>query len=352
MAKKPTTTAVATTAPTAADKSADVGAFAKGADVGRLQVPADVAAFAGGLGIDLTGSIDERANLAAEHMNRSQRHMLASGLLLASIKAECEHGRFAELVEERGFEMRAAQKAMQYAQFIFTQPEATRLRLIEMPRSKVMEIAGADPEVIESLLGDGQADVDKLDALSVRALRQKISELEEATTDLQVQRDTAEAEAEGLRKKLKRGLPDRADGIPHAVADLRAELLARGKQASLALEGFTPLQADLEALGDTDAGREWADATLRLAASQVAALALQIGGLYKSLLDRLPGRDTAPSPASYLSKQEVAETAKRFAELAQFDDFEKRLREWEREQERPQGKGRPKSKPVAPGATS
>lgn len=335
MAKKSTATVVVTVDA----QPANVGGFAV----------ANIAAFAGGIGIDLTGTVDERANMAAEHMNRSQRHMLASGLLLASIKAECEHGQFLQLIEGRGFEERAAEKAMQYARFIVAQPEATRLRLIEMPRSKVMELASADSEVIQTLLEDGG---ESIDALSVRALRQRITELEAATTDLTVQRDTAEAEAEGLRKKVKRGLPERQDQVPLVVADLRAEIMALGKKASLALDSFSGLASELMALVGTDAAHDWADATVRLGASQLAALAVQLNGVLRYYASALPGEDMTPTPRSYLTKQEVAEAAKTFAELAQLHDYERALRDWEREQARPKGKGRPKAKPEAPAAAA
>lgn len=335
MARKTTNTAVATT-------SGETPA-----DVGRFELSGELTAFARGIGIDLTGTVDERANLAAEHMNRSQRHMLASGLLLASIKNECEHGQFTALIAERGFEERAARKAMQYAAFVCGQPEATRLRLIEMPRSKVMEIASADPEVIQTLLEDGG---EQIDALSVRALRDRIRDLEAATTDLTVQRDAAEAEAEGLRKKVKRGLPDRQDGVPVVVADLRAEIMALGKKASLALDGYQALGEDLGELIGIDAAHDWADATVRLAAAQLSALAVQLNGLLRYYATALPGEDLTPAPRSYLTKQEVVEAAKTFSELAQVHDYERALREWEREQQRPKGKGRPKSKPEAPTA--
>lgn len=321
----------------------------KTADVGRFELPAEVSAFAGGLGIDLTGTLDERANLAAEHMNRSQRHMLASGLLLASIKAECEHGQFTELIAARGFEERAARKAMQYAEFVCSQPEATRLRLIEMPRSKVMEIASADPEVIQALLEDGG---DQADALSVRGLRERIRELEAATTDLQVQRDTAEAEAAGLKKRLDRGLPDRSDQVPQVIADLRAEILALGKKAALAVDSFTPLGVELVTMSGHETGHPWADATLRLAVTQLQALEVQLHGLVHKYRTAFRDGDAAPVPTSYLTQQEMNEAAAMFDQLTQAHGYEARLREWEREQAKPKGKGRPKAKPLPPGAAA
>ena len=65
--------------------------------------------FAVQIGLELTGSIDDRADAAAAHMNRSQRHALAAGLLLLSIKGDCKHGEFMGLVAARGFAQRTAQ---------------------------------------------------------------------------------------------------------------------------------------------------------------------------------------------------------------------------------------------------
>jgi hypothetical protein len=318
---------------------------AKSDDVSFLS--ANAPWVAGIVNLDLTGSREERANRAAEHMNSSQRHMLAAGILLASIKAECGHGQFIELIEERGFAPRSAQRAMQYAQFIGSLPEADRLRFLELPRSKVMEIAAADPEVIAQIVDDG---VEQIDALTVRALRDKITELEAAATDLTVQRDTAEAEAEGLRKKLKRGLPDRQDEVPHQVADARAEIVALGKKAGLALDAFTPLFDTLGGLREHAALHDWAEATQRLAAAQLAALAVQLNGVLRAYLSELPGEDATPTKLSYLTKQEVIEAARLCAELTQVHEYERLLREWERQQASPtKGKGRPKAKPVPPG---
>ncbi len=189
---------------------ASEAAEVKTADVGGFAV-AEQSAFAAVLGIDLSGTVEERANLAAEHMNRSQRHMLASGLLLSSIKAESDHGEFLRLIRDRGFEERSAEKAMQYARFIFAQPESVRHRLIEMQRSKVMEIAAADPEVIQVLLEDGG---EGIDGLSVRALRERVRSLNANLTNTEVKLDTVTAERDTAIAKLSRQPGDRDDHVP------------------------------------------------------------------------------------------------------------------------------------------
>lgn len=304
-----------------------------------------MAEFAVRLGVELSGSVEERADSAAQHMSRSQRHMLASGILLLSIKSDCDHGRFNELIADHSFEARAAQRAMQYAQFVLSRPEDQREALIDMSKYKVLALAGADPEVVEMMLADGTTGID---SLSVRALQQELADTKAALADAAVQRDTAEAELVGARKRLAKGQPEREDAVPLVVADLRAEIVALAKKAQLAVESFDGVGADVMMLIGTDEAHGWADATLRLAVASLAAVRLQIDGLLKKFLKELPGEDPTPTERSFLSRQEIAETARRFGELIALNDHEKALREWEAQQKRPRGKGRPAAKPEAP----
>ncbi len=145
-------------------------------DLPDLSSIAGLTDFAVQIGVELGGSVSDRADLAALHMNRSQRHMLAAGVLLLSMKADCVHGEFMGLIEERGFAHRTAQRAMQYAEFLAARTPEERELLIGLPKSKVLALASADAEVIEAVLADdGETSID---ALSVRALQDRIRELE------------------------------------------------------------------------------------------------------------------------------------------------------------------------------
>lgn len=318
---------------------------AKTDNVVGFDLAGEAAQFAIRLGVELSGSVEDRADLAAEHMSRSQRHMLAAGVLLMSIKQEADHGKFTELLESRGFEERAAQRSMQYAQFVLSRPEDERAALIDLPKSKVLALAGADPEVIEAMLGGG---IEKIDALSVRALTQEIAELKAGLADAQVQRDTAETEVAGLKKKLQKAPKERQDAVPMVIADLRAEIMAAQHKAALAIDAINALGVELFTLFDVDGVHDWADATLRLGASALGSIRLQAEGVLSKYCKALPGGDPTPSAQSYLSKQEVLETAQMFERLGQVDTYEKALREWERAQTRPKAKGRPAAKPQAP----
>lgn len=319
-----------------------------------FDVSDNVVAFSVGLGVDLRAPLEERADLAAQHMNRSQRHMLAAGLLLASIKNDCQHGEFMALIEARGFEERSAQRSMQYAQFVLSRPDDERVRLLDMPASKVLALASADPEVIEDLLGHPD---EGLGELSVRELRQRIRDLEAATTDAATERDAAIAERDGLVKKLRKRdrAAEDAEGTPLVVADMRAEAAALIKKAELSVNAVYPLLTEAHGLRG-GAASEWIDPSLRLAMSGLVAVRLQLDGVIAACADALGEKlgklKSQPDGLSFLDEGEIKAVAEEWARLTATHQHEAALRAHEREQAKPKGKGRPKAAPVAPEAAS
>lgn len=302
---------------------------------------ADVRKLAQELNVNLDQTLEERADEAADRMNMSQRNFLAAGLILLSMKADCQYGEFLPMLQARGFEERAAQRAMMYASYVAEQPEHERERLLAMPKSKLMLLAAADPEVVEALSQSGES----IDTLSVRALQEKIRDLEAAVADRDVRLETAEAEAKAAKKASKK---DRDSEVPVAIFDIRAEAVAQVEKAHLAVEEVQALGRDLTNLIGVDGVYQWVDPTARLAITGLLALQVQIDGVLKQLKDAFDLEDVKPAPMSYLVPVEVEEIAKRFADLIALHEHEKALRDWERQQERPRGKGRPASKPEAP----
>lgn len=301
------------------------------------------------LQVDLSASLALRAERAVQAYNMATLHMVEAGLLLASVRAEVGAEAFLAVLAERGMPTQRAYELMQGAALIARLSPAQREQVIALSKTKVMALAGASAAAVQAALEDDELDID---LIGVRQLKQRIRDLEANLTDTAVQRDTAEAEAEGMRKRLARQPGDRDDKVPLVVADMRAELMVLGKKGELAIAGLYAMGTELVTLAGNEQAHDWADATLRLAVSQLGALRLQLDGVIKSYLRELPGEDPSPTERSYLSKQEVLETARRFGELSQVNDYERALREWEREQARPKGKGRPKAKPVAPGGAA
>lgn len=346
MAKKSTTEVVAAPGATALND--------KTANVVRFEITAEITEYAARLGADLTAPVEDRADRAAEHMNRSQRHELASGLLLASIKAECEHGQFLDMLEERGFEERSARRAMQYAQFILSRSDDEREFLIGQPKTKVLALAGADASVIEGLLEDGE-DGD-LNSLSVRALRQRIKDAEAQIADLAVEKETAVAERDGLAKKLKKRARDAEDhdGTPEVVADIRAEVSALVKKAELSIDSMHPMLVELVGFSGHELIGPWVSPSVRLALSGLVALRIQLDGTIKSCVEAL-GEDakrlqSQPDALAFLEASEVKAVAEEWARLTTLHGYEGEQRAHERKQAKPRAKGRPEAPPKAPKA--
>lgn len=322
-------------------------------NVVKFEITDAAQALAHRFGLNLADAKETRVERAAQNMNRSMHSMIAAGLDLASLQADCEHGEFLALIEERGFEQRGAYRAISYTRFLLSRSDDEREQLLSMPKSKVLALASADAAVIDDLLADG-SETD-LDALSVRELRKKIHELEAARTDLSVQVDKAEADTAAALKKLKRRARDEEDtGVPLVVADIRAEVAALVKKAELAITSLHPVCVEAVLLRGNEQAGDWVDPTLRLALSGLLALREQIDGGIKGLADAMGEKAerlaSHPEALSFLDESEVKTVAGEWASLTALHTHEEALRKHERDQAKPKGKGRPTKAPEAPKA--
>jgi hypothetical protein len=311
------------------------------------------AAAAAGLGVVTGGSAADRITRAITAYNQAARLAVEAGYLLLSVKAETDHGQFDEGVQALGLSPRRARELMQMAKFTTALPEGQRAELLALPKSKVLALAGADPEVIEQMLEDGE--LSDLDDMSVRGLRQRIRELEAQTTDLSVQRDKAEANLKAAEKKARRAARDEEEAVvPLVVADARAELAALLKKAELAITSLHPVGVEVVGLVAHEDAAEWVKPTLRLGLSGLLAVRELVDGSIKSFVEAMGenARRLASQPDSlaFLDASEIRAVAEEWAALTALHQHEAALREHERAQARPKGKGRPAKAPEAPKA--
>jgi outer membrane murein-binding lipoprotein Lpp len=337
---------------TAPEKAAaDAGPHVR---TGEIQVLSDRAVFAEAdaaladyLGLDLTTAPDVRAERAVLAYNSATRSLVEAGLLLASVKRDVSQEAFIELINQRGMHKQRAYSLMNGAALAARLPEDQREQVLALGKSKVLALGNASPEVVDQMLEEDDIDIN---ALSVRDLRARLRELEAEVADTAAQRDAAEAEATGLKKKLAKTPLEREDAVPVVVADLRAEFVACTGKVDLALKSIEAIGPELVAMVGGPA-HDWVDGTARLAVSGLVALRMQIDGVLRKYTNLLPDGDRPdPVPSSYLSQQELAECADAWKVLAQTHTYEQDLRAHQREQERPRGRGRPSNAPKAPKA--
>lgn len=99
------------------------------------------------------------------------------GAQLCALKQRLPHGQFEVALDDIGLSPRNAQHCMQIAHFLAVQPDDRLRRFAELPKSKVLELARAEPEVLDEFLSN--EDGDELEALSVRDLRFSLKDLRE-----------------------------------------------------------------------------------------------------------------------------------------------------------------------------
>lgn len=315
--------------------------------------PADAEA-AQQMGIVVAGPAGDRITRAVVSYNMAARLAVESGYLLLSVKGELPHGEFDDALAETGLSSQRASELMRMAKFTTSLPEAQRADMLSMPKSKVLLLASADASVIEDLLNDDEAG--DLDALSVRELRQRIRGLEARNTDLAVQVDATEAERDGALKRLnKRNQRDEEEGgVPLVMADIRSEVAALVKKAELAIDSFTPLGVELVGYrGHAEAG-VWVEPTGRLAIAGLLALRVLADGAIKRYAEALEldyaSFEGKPEALSFLAPEEILAVAQEWPTLTAVHGHEAALRQHERDQAKPKGKGRPTAAPKAPKA--
>lgn len=301
------------------------------------------------LGLVIAGTPEDQIGRAAMSLNMAARLAVEAGYNLLAAKAALQHGEFTAKLEELGFSPYRAAEAMRRAKFVTSQPEERRSELLHMQPSKLLLLADASAEAVEVLLEDGETNPNDL---SVRALREKIRALEKTVADAKVDRATIEAENEGLRKKLAQESGRSSTGdVPTAVADIRAEVAALIKKSELSIADIYQQMAGMDPLLGVEGVAEWVKPTAQLCMAGLVALRVQLDGAINQVAEHYgltKLADTPPDVLAELGGDEVAQVAQQWASLVQQHRHEAALREFEREQAKPRGRGAPRKAPKAP----
>lgn len=305
-------------------------------------------ALADVLGVSVTGGTEARVSSAVAKTNSALRLVIEAGLVLLSVRAECEHGTFEALLNEHGMPSQRASEAMTYARFAASLSPADRDRVIELPKTKVLELAKADPEVLQDLFED-DAKFDELTALSVRDLRVALRDANAKRTDLSTRNEKLERERDRLQEELRvlrEGRVKTGGDVPAVVQDIRLECAALHKKALMAVEDIGRLGREFLTNGLPE-DSEWNTPVVRHLHGSLTALHAVIGGqiadMHRSFGALLNGES---SVLDTFSPDEATRCALEYRALIQEHDHEAKAREWEREMDRPRKAGRPRNAPT------
>lgn len=311
---------------------------------GDSLVDSRISTLAAQMNIDLTSPVGNRLDTAVHKTNQALSLVLQAGVLFLSVKAEMPHGVFESRLDGYGVSSQRASECMTIAKAVSLMDESMRAQFLELPKSKALELCRADPLVLEQLLEDGETDFKDL---SVRDLRQRIRALEAEKANAQTAAETATLERNTLQDQLQQAIkPLRKSHRPLLVEDIQQETAVQLIGHDLAISRLQEQLHDATSL-DGGALQEWAAAAQGTVFAAIVAAHAKTSALLQAAIDAgiAPTDYSGIAVTAALSDSGLDSVVNRAGELLRLEDYEKRLRAWQREQERPRGKGRPMAKP-------
>lgn len=143
--------------------------------------------------IDLERDRDELLRSAAYKANRSIQLFVEVGIELIAAQDRCTDGEWEPLLNSLGIPSQRASEHIRVARFMARVKPADRTKMLGLPKTKVMLLAQADDEVIESLV-ENEQEFDATTALTVQEMRSRLKQLEKDNYALGLRLDTAQAE--------------------------------------------------------------------------------------------------------------------------------------------------------------
>ncbi|MDN3403785.1 hypothetical protein [Pseudoalteromonas sp. APC 3218] len=214
----------------------------------QQQLSAKIEKMAGHIQLVMPDSVDDAWQLVVRMEEQALVDTAKRGLLYMSIKMHLGHGEFETKLREYSIAPRTAQEAVTVAKMFLALPDAKARTsaLLNMNKSKLIEMARLPVETVESLDDD---DLETLNDLSVREFRKEIRKLKDKHTDLEEQTATLinALETERLTKA-----PKQMYELPMLVAQVRQKSFAHNAVVNESLEEFIAMVEQLCNTRDLD----------------------------------------------------------------------------------------------------
>lgn len=197
------------------------------------------------LAIDLDADDAALAAMAVREINQAALSIARAGLALLALKERLDHGQFEASLESAGITQQRASEAMRCARMLLALPAEMKRRIAALPPSKAIELARAEPEVVEQLLEEGALDGDA--PLTVREIRQRLKKL--AAENEKHKTDLESAKLQLQRHARASGALETEGEFPAFARAPRHEAFAFEQAAAFMLDNLSMLVAE-HLLGD------------------------------------------------------------------------------------------------------
>ena len=209
------------------------------------------------------GALEEQLRVWVDHTSRS---MFMVGAHLVALRSVTAQGEWLLTLGRCGIAPRAAQKFMQAAGKCLGS-DGPRERVLQLERSKVLELVTLDDEQLDELERTGgiaqmQLDLDAIDRMSASQLRERLRERENAIVAKDRLIATKDKRLNALTEQIERPFQPDANGAARSAEE--QALLTQMRDCIVAVEGaFTQMQVMAQRATDGTMG-----APINLAVSQ------------------------------------------------------------------------------------
>lgn len=281
-------------------------------------------------GLDLTASIDAQLEIITKNTNDAYLLLIDAGLLLINVQEKVGDGSFKAELEKRGIAERRAYEMIRYARFAAQLPDKQRAKLGQIAKTKAMLLASADDEVVETYLGDEEG-LENLKGLTVRELKQALSDKDKQLADVNVQNDT-------LKLQLKAHKQSASDGAPDFFQRAQIESCALNHKAKLCVDDLITISHNLMDMPD-DPDR---DRALKILNHSLNELSVYLFNAHKSISFDLPSDVWSTVEAlDALCDDSAIKLAGDYSLITQEHRHETLLREQQAAMNAPKKRGRP-----------
>lgn len=305
---------------------------------------AHITATCESLEINLPDSVTELQDWLVDAENAIARAMAKQGFGFIALKGQMEHGAWIDWLENNNFDERRVREQMSVAQMLLAAPESARPKLYGInSKKKLIALASLPAETIEDIAQSGE--LNELDQLSVREMKQRIRELQAEKADAAKQAETLQLQLESVRKK---NVSTEAQ-FPLFYTEARQESAAVSEAAILNIDSLQRLIDETEAalmntarLSTTDSGAE--NFTLLAAKSlvlHVRAVAARANDLLRNVAQWECAQDIDLTAELLMTDAEAENFIHIRSMLIQQNRHEEIMREQARAMSQKRGRGRP-----------
>jgi len=193
--------------------------------------------------LELPDDTGELWNYVVRLENESSVNTAKRGLAYIMLKEECQHGEFLQQLNNRDIPMQRAYEAMNVAKLLLALPASKFRTFGTLAKTKLIELAKIPSETLEELTENEELDLDEIDQMSVRELKQKVRQLKADVQDANIKKETAEIQLDDFLANTE-AAPE--TDLHPVVAKARMESAVLSTEAFTKIDSITTLFDDLQ----------------------------------------------------------------------------------------------------------